>query len=166
MTKLSLKPYTPANLLARTNNMFSELDKFIPSSMTFDSIFKDFDEFLNVPAGMDLSIGYPPCNVVKAAEDKYEIHLAVAGFKKDEISIKSANDVLTIAGKKITEVKSEESEFPQYFHKGIATREFVKKFSLPQHAQVGDVTLEDGILTITLDRLLPESAKEKTYLIK
>lgn len=163
---MSLKPYTPANLLARTNSMFSEMDKFIPSSMVFDSLFKDFDEMLSIPTGMDMSVNYPPCNVVKASDDKYEIHLAVAGFKKDEISVKSANDVLTITGKKITEVKSDDNSFPQYFYKGIAEREFVKKFSLPQHATVGDIKLEDGILTISLDRLIPESAKEKTYLIK
>lgn len=167
----ALTKFTPTNFLSRANSLATEMDRFLPSSLLFDSFFKDIDELFNVPKGSFGTLNYPPCNVVKTGDGEYEIHLAVAGFKKDEISVTSSNDYLKITGKKMTEVAQEndakdEDTYPQYFYRGIAGREFTNRFQLAPNTIINNVSLEDGILNVKLRVQVPEEAKEKTYLIK
>lgn len=166
----TLTKFSPSNFVSRANSIASELDRFIPTSLMFDSFFKDLDDVFSVPKGSLTSINYPPCNVVKTSENEYQIHLAVAGFKRDEITVVANNEYLKITGKKLAEVSSDSEEkddnYPQYFFRGIAGREFLNKFQLSPNTYVKEVTLEDGILNVKLKREIPEEVKEKTYQIK
>lgn len=98
---------------------------------------------------------YPPYNIVKRGEDRYEIEIAVAGFLEGEISIEVADGVMTVEGKKQSEEKYE------YVHKGIAERDFVRKFTLADTIHVKGAEMRNGILTIVLENVIPEHKKPR-----
>lgn len=98
---------------------------------------------------------YPPYNVVKINDDKIVMEFAVAGFKKDDISITTEKNVLSIKAEK------PEAEEKKYLHKGIAARKFSRAFSLPEYFEVESAGFEDGILYIDLIRNIPEEKKPK-----
>lgn len=103
---------------------------------------------------------YPPYNIVKVNDDKFVMEFAVAGFKKDDISITTEKNVLSLKAEK-TEIKEKE-----YLHKGIAARKFSRAFTLPEYFEVTDAWFEDGILYIDLIRNIPEEKKPKVITIK
>ncbi len=107
------------------------------------------------------SIGsnFPPYNIVDIGDNKYTIELAIAGFLKDEISVESENNILTISGKKL---KTER----KYIHKGIGLRDFVRTFNIASDVVVDTATFESGMLIIDLHRVQPEVKKKSTILIK
>ena len=102
---------------------------------------------------------YPPYNIVKVNDEKFVMEFAVAGFKKDEISINTEKDVLSIKAEK------PETDEKEYLHKGIAARKFSRKFSLPEYFEVESAGFEDGILYIDLIKNVPEEKKPKTITI-
>lgn len=103
---------------------------------------------------------YPPYNLVEIDEDNYELSLAVAGFKKDEIEITVDNGNLIIKGEK------PEDENQNIVHKGIATRKFTRTFALGEYMEVDRAEMADGILIVYLERNIPEEKKPKTIKIK
>ena len=102
--------------------------------------------------------GYPPHNVVNHGEDKYEIALAVAGFSDKDLSVEQEENVLTIAS---TDVDLNGDK--EYIHKGIATRKFNKAFTLSEYVEVESVALVDGILSVFLQKNIPEEKKPKRF---
>jgi molecular chaperone IbpA len=99
---------------------------------------------------------YPPYNIVKVNEDKIVMEFAVAGFKKDEVTITTEKNVLSIkADKPSTEPEK------SYLYKGIAARKFTRAFTLPEYFEVESAGMEDGILYIDLIRNIPEEKKPK-----
>lgn len=104
----------------------------------------------------NVSPTYPPYNIEVVDENHYGITIAVAGFAKDEIDIQTERGVLTVSGK-----KAESDEQKNYLHKGIAFRSFVRKFNLAEHVEVQNASLQDGLLTISLERQIPEQLKPK-----
>jgi molecular chaperone IbpA len=104
--------------------------------------------------------GYPPHNVVEHGEGKYEIALAVAGFNEKDLSVEVEKDVLTIASKDV-DLNGDK----KYIHKGIATRKFKKTFTLGEFVEVDSVKLVDGILSVYLEKNIPEEQKPKTFKI-
>jgi molecular chaperone IbpA len=104
-----------------------------------------------------LTTNYPPFNVVKWTDDSYEIQLAVTGFEKDEIAVEVEQSQLTIRG----ESKSEDNESTVYLHRGLATRDFEKTFTLAEHMEVKGAEIKNGMLMIKIIRNLPESAKPR-----
>jgi len=106
------------------------------------------------------STTYPPYNVVKINDDKIIMEFAVAGFNKDNISITTEKNVLSIKAEK------QETEKKTYIHKGIATRKFSRAFQLPEYFEVESAGYEDGILYIDLIRNIPEEKKPKSITIK
>ena len=103
---------------------------------------------------------YPPHNIVKHGEDDFEIALAVAGFSDKDLSVKHDGDQLIIESDCV-ELNGDR----EYLHKGIATRSFIKKFTLADHIRVEQVALVDGILSIYLKREIPEDLKPKKFTI-
>lgn len=97
---------------------------------------------------------YPPHNIVQIDEDNYLIEIAVAGFKKDDIDIQLKDSVLTVKGKK--------EDARTYTHKGISSREFTRTFTLGEYVQVNGANLEDGILAIQLERVVPEEERPRS----
>ena len=120
----------------------------------FDRLITQFD---SASAGGN----YPPHDIVRTGEETYEIRLAVAGFSQGEIDVTFHNGELTIVGEK----KREEAEGVEYLHKGISARKFTRTFTLADHVEVKSALAQDGILTITLERIVPEEARPKSIAI-
>lgn len=104
--------------------------------------------------------GYPPYNLVKESEDKYYIELALAGFKEADISITYEQVPVSSV---VIEGKKEEEDERDVFHKGISTKPFMRSFGLGQYLEVTGSTLTDGLLTVYLERNIPEEKKTKTF---
>lgn len=103
--------------------------------------------------------GYPPYNIEVVEENSYAITIAAAGFKQDEMDIQVENGVLTIRGKKAND------ENRKFLHQGIASRSFERKFNLADHIEVTNADLQDGLLTISLVKEVPEAMKPKSIAI-
>jgi len=106
------------------------------------------------------STNYPPHNLIKINEDAYRIELAVAGFKKEELEIDVHMNELTVYG------NQEDQKDSSFIHKGIAARNFRKVFALGEYMEVTSASLDNGMLTINIDRNIPEEKKPKTIKIK
>jgi len=106
------------------------------------------------------SSGYPPYNIEVVEENNYTITVAVAGFKQSELDIQVENGELTVSGKK--QASDNENKF---LHQGIATRSFERKFNLADHVEVTNANLQDGLLTLSLVREIPEAMKPKRIAI-
>lgn len=101
---------------------------------------------------------YPPYNIEKLSDDEYRITLAIAGFSEKDLDIMAEGDRLTIKGKIVQEEKEEK---PNYLHRGIATRSFERMFRLADHIKVTDAAMKDGLLTVSLQREVPEEKKPR-----
>ena len=136
------------------NNQLARLDAINRALIGFDTMFDQMERrFAN-----SVSNNYPPHNILRTGENKYEIQLAVTGFKKDEISLTVESNVLTVVGS--SETPNESTEIV-YLHRGLATRDFAREFPLAEHIEVTGAQIENGMLVIKLIRNIPESAKPK-----
>lgn len=109
------------------------------------------------------SAGYPPYNIEVVGEDQYQITMAVAGFKDSELSIESKQNELTVSGQKAEDDEAAERKF---LHRGIANRNFERKFQLADHVFVKGARMEHGLLHIELYRELPEALKPRSIAIE
>ena len=100
--------------------------------------------------------GYPPFNIEQVSDDAFRIELAVAGFKEEDLDIEFRQNTLTVSGRK---APSEDAR--KFLHRGIAERNFERRFSLADHVRVDSAKLENGLLTIELVRELPEAMKPR-----
>ena len=100
--------------------------------------------------------GYPPFNIEQVSDDAFRIELAVAGFREEDLEIEFRQNTLTVAGRK---APSEDAR--KFLHRGIAERNFERRFSLADHVRVDSARLENGLLTIELVRELPEAMKPR-----
>lgn len=103
---------------------------------------------------------YPPYDVLKLDEDAFQVSIAVAGFTNDDIDVSVDNGTLIVKGE-IVEVTDGE-----YIHKGIASRKFTRTFALGEYMEVTGAKIENGMLHINVDRVVPEEKKPKTIKIK
>lgn len=124
----------------------------------FDRTLDRIEEILRVSANQ--TSGYPPYNIVKYSEDTYSIEIAVAGFKNGDVTIEVKDNVLTVHGKQ--SISLDEESTVEYVHRGISGRDFVRSFPLGEHVEVTGAFQENGILTIRLERQLPEEKKPKS----
>jgi molecular chaperone IbpA len=142
-----------------TNLTLRSLD--IPSIHKFAVGFDHmFDELLRQTAGTN-STNYPPYNVVKHSEDKFSIELAVAGFREGDIDITVEKNQLSVKGEKAIEL----NENVEYLHRGISARNFQRSWTLADHVEVAGAEVRDGILTVQLERQVPEEQKPKKIAI-
>jgi molecular chaperone IbpA len=126
----------------------------------FDSIL---DELMRVNA-QQTNTNYPPYNIVKHSEDAFAIELAVAGFREGDINITLEKNILTIKGQQTESLDELEKEV-EYVHRGISARNFDRTFTLADYVEVLGAKAENGILTIELERQVPEEQKPKTVAI-
>jgi molecular chaperone IbpA len=105
--------------------------------------------------------GYPPYNIERSDENHYRVVLAVAGFAEKDLDVEVEAGVLTISGKR----QAEAGAAPSYLHQGIAGRTFERKFQLAEHVEVRDARLENGLLRIDLERIVPEEKKPRKIAI-
>jgi len=134
-----------------------DLPNFHRATIGFDRLFNELERgFANSPNGN----GYPPYNIAQINDDEYMISLAVAGFGMDNLSITTDGDQLKIEG---TAPKGDDEV--NYLHKGIGGRNFRREFTLADHVNVVDATLDLGMLNVHLKREVPEALKPKTIKI-
>lgn len=110
---------------------------------------------------------YPRYNIVQLDENKYEITLAVAGFELSEIDIEVSADEVIISGKKLEDsldkanVEAQKAAASKFLHRGIAERSFTRKFELADHIEVKGADLANGLLTLSLERNVPEALQPR-----
>jgi molecular chaperone IbpA len=120
------------------------------------SAFVGFDNILDELDRISRHSGdnFPPHNVLKTEEDKYQIELAVAGFSENEIEVEMVNRTLTVSGR-------HEDRGRSYIHKGISTKKFQKQFRLSEYVEVTGADFKDGLLAINLEVIIPESQRPR-----
>ena len=129
---------------------------FTRNAIGFDRLFEEINrEFAN-----SKSSGYPPYNIAQINDDEYMISIAVAGFGMDNLDITVEKNVMTVEG---TAPKGDEEV--NYLHKGIGGRNFRRQFTLAEHIEVANATLELGMLNIHLVRNVPEAQKPRKIAI-
>ena len=142
-----------------TNLSLRSLD--IPSihkfAVGFDNVFDELMRHTNAQAGTN----YPPYNVVKFSDDKFAIELAVAGFKDGDIDVTVEKNQLSVRGEKVVDL----NDNVEYLHRGISARNFHRSWTLADHVEVTGAEVKDGILTINLERQVPDEQKPKKIAI-
>jgi len=127
-------------------------------SVGFDRLESLFD---NAFSSRTSGGSYPPYNIEVVDKDAYVVSIAVAGFAENELDIQVDSGVLKITGK-----KSESNSAKQYLHQGIGTRAFERKFNLADYVEVKNASLENGLLSISLKREVPEAMKPRSIDIR
>lgn len=119
----------------------------------FDRIFDDMERRFANQVGNN----YPPYNIARIGENLYEIAIAVTGFEKSEVNVTLESDNLTVTGERIE--KSDDTA--EFLHRGLALRDFERTFTLADHMKVKSAEMKNGILTITIEREIPEEMKPR-----
>lgn len=119
----------------------------------FDTMFDTFERRL----ASQVQNNYPPHNIAKVAENFYEIAIAVTGFAKEEIAVQVEANELIIKGESL----QPNEPAKEYLHRGLALRDFERRFTLAEHMKVIGAEIKNGILTIQIERKIPESAKPR-----
>jgi len=130
-------------------------------SVGFDSVFDHFESMFN--ESPSLHTNYPPYDIVKTDEHSYVIELAVAGFSKKDIAVIVENGVLTVESDRKGNAESSGQEI---IHRGISKRYFKKSFSISDDVEIRGAELKDGLLRISMEKIIPESRKRKEISIK
>ena len=140
-----------------TNKFLLDLTKpiFSNSFIGFDTLFNDMYRLQNIDRGS----GYPPYNMTKK-ENTYELKMAVAGISKEDLDVVREKNILTIKGSSIDDSEDET------IYKGIASRNFKRSFNLADDIEIKDAKLKDGMLTIKMERIVPEEDKPVSIKIK
>ena len=124
----------------------------------FDTMFNDFEQrFAN-----QINNTYPPYNILKHNEDSYDLEIAVTGFAPEEITVEIDQNQLVVKGER----KHDEDTEPQYLHRGLATRDFTRSWTLAEHMVVGEGRIKNGVLTVSLTREVPEALKPRVLKLK
>lgn len=134
-----------------------DLNKLTPHSVGFDRLFDNM--FSHVE---NTNVGYPPYNIVQD-ENKFQIELALAGVRMEDVDIEVADGVLTISH---TPVEVEQPETVRWVHRGIAQRKFKRSFTLADDVVAHGARMENGMLYIELERIVPEEKKPRKIAIE
>ena len=137
------------------------LTRFDPAALNraligFDRLFDDVERrFANS------TNNYPPYNILKHDDNSFEIEVAVAGFEREDITIEVDQNQLRITGR-----RKKEDDAAKYIHRGLATRDFERVFTLADHMEVGEAEMTNGILRVKINRVIPEALKPRLIAIK
>ena len=148
-----------------TSKNLSIFNQLRPVTVGFDPIFDRFermfdDDFFSTPM-----VNYPPYNIVKTGDYTYDIELALAGFSKKDIDVSYEDGIVTV--KSVHETASEETDANgSVLHRGISKRHFTKSFTVADDVEVKGAELKDGLLKISLERIIPESKKARSIEVK
>ncbi|MFP4537642.1 MAG: Hsp20 family protein [Dichotomicrobium sp.] len=133
-----------------------DLTPLYKSTVGFDHVASILEQL----AAAETDNGYPPYNIERVDENNYRITMAVAGFGENDLDIEIREGTLRIAGNKPSEAEQGESE-TVFLHRGIAARNFERRFRLAEHVEVNGAKLENGLLHIDLRRELPDAMKPR-----
>jgi len=143
------------NITSLTSAYF---DRLLPTALGFENAFATLDNAAHLLTATQTA--FPPVNIVKTGDYTFNVELAVAGYKQDEIEITAEKNSLKVTGKKT------EEDTREYLVKGIAGRKFSRQFVLSDTVVVRDANLADGILSIQLENVIPEEQKPRKISIK
>ena len=135
----------------RAADLENIMDRITKNSIGLDDYF---NRFFN-----ETVTNYPPYNLIQVSNSESRLEIALAGFKKEEVNVFTEYGKLFVEGKK----KDKETE-SEYFHQGLAQRSFKRAWTLSDDFEVRDVSLEDGLLTVQLGKVIPEHHARKDYL--
>ena len=135
-----------------------------PFTVGFDDMFDHFDSMTNHLPHLTAN-NYPPYNIVKTGSLTYDIQVALAGYSKKDISVSFENNILKIESVKSKEEKEVEDN-NGVLHKGIAKRSFSKGFTIADDVEVKGAELKDGLLKVSLEKIVPDHKKARTINIK
>ena len=147
-------------------NNLSIFNNLRPLTVGFDNVFDQLeymmeDRFFEKGTGGN----FPPYNIVKTGENTYDVELALAGFNKKDIDIEYRENILTVKSKK--QDKADETDPDgDMIHRGISKRMFSRSFTISNDVEVKGAELKDGLLKVSLERIIPEHKKAKTIEIK
>ena len=130
-----------------------DFSPYFRSTVGFDHLFDMLDQ------AVDTGNGYPPYNIERTDETHYRISVAVAGFAEKDLNVEVRDGVLTLTGKR------EDAEKQSYLYHGIAGRAFERRFQLAEHVEVRAAKLENGLLHVDLERIVPEEKKPRRIAI-
>ena len=142
-------------------NIFNQLR---PVTVGFDNAFDHFERMFDTDF-LTTMPSFPHYNIVKTADNQYNVELALAGYSKKDIEIELKEGVLTIKSVKSKEEKEVEDN-DGVLHKGIAKRSFVKSFTIADDVEVKGAELKDGLLKVSLEKIVPDHKKARTINIK
>ena len=140
----------------RTLSIWNDLRPF---SVGFDELFDHFNNHLEYTVKQNTS--YPPYNITKIDDLHFQIEMALAGFSKSDIEVKTVDGQLTIKS-----IESETKDEKETLHRGISRRKFSRTFTLADDIKVNGAELKDGMLLIDLEKIVPEEKKPQTIDIK
>ena len=131
-----------------------DLSPLYRSTVGFDSLASMLDQVASFDEQPD---NYPPYNIERLTENEYRITMAVAGFGKEDVKIEVKENTLSIRGE-----KKEADKERTFLHRGIASRAFERRFQLADHVEVRGADVKDGLLSVDLEREVPERLKSRT----
>jgi len=140
----TLAKYNAANI----EKFLSDIEKY---SIGMDEWFNRFG------ALHQTETNYPPYNVIKESNTEFRLEVALAGFKKNQITVYTENNKLFIEGTKDTENSKE------YVHQGLANRAFTRSWTISDDVEVKEVLFEDGLLSVKISKVIPEHQKRKVW---
>lgn len=134
-----------------------DLTPFYRNTVGIDRLFDRITSQIDAASATN----YPPYDIVRTGEDRYEIRVAAAGFRQGEIDVEFHEGRLTVQGRQTNEPREE----VEYLHHGISHRSWMRQWTLADYVEVKSAVMQDGILTIKLERIIPESQKPKKIAI-
>ena len=148
-----------------TNKAISIFNQLRPLSVGYDDVFDHFESMFNHQYDSISQPNYPPYNIVKTGKYNYDIQVALAGYGKKDVDVSFENSVLTIKSVKDKDEK-EVKDNDGVLHKGIAKRMFTKSFTIAEDVEIKGAELKDGLLVVSMERIIPDHKKARTITIK
>ena len=151
-----------------TNKHLSIFNQLRPVTVGFDNVFDHFermfdeDSFFRSPTMSN----FPPYNIVKTGKNTYDVELALAGFSKDDIEVQYEDNMLSVKSKEKDDKSESKDENGDILHRGISKRWFSKSFTIADDVEVKGAELKDGLLKISMERIIPEGKAPRTIEIK
>jgi molecular chaperone IbpA len=143
-------------------NNLSIFNNLRPITVGFDNMFDHFEHMMDDGFFTASAQNFPPYNIVKTGENTYDVELALAGFNKKDIEVEYKENMLSVKSKK----QEETDEDGNVIHRGISKRMFSKVFTIANDVEVKGAELKDGLLKVSLERIIPDHKKAKTIEIK
>ena len=148
-------------------NNLSIFNNLRPITVGFDDMFDHFEHMMDDGFFRGSGANFPPYNIVKTGENTYDVELALAGFGKDDIVVEYKENQLTVKSKPNKDDVDEVDNYDNgVLHRGISKRFFNKSFTIANDVEVKGAELKDGLLKVSLERIIPEHKKAKTINIK
>ena len=139
-------------------SLFDNFNQLPPYAVGFDRVFDNLSRYVDNNA---TSTGYPPYNIRKEGDYNYVIEMALAGFAREDLEIEVADGVLTIRS-----VKEKSDDDVSNIYRGISYRKFVRKFTIADDIVVNGAKMENGMLSVDLERIVPEEKKPRLIEVK